>query len=311
MPDPLTPPPAPAPPLPALHQRAVRDLAWACLSTPLMHSDALPGAPAPVTNAGFTRTPERLRWLVALDHNPAPLLARLAARPHTRLGLYFETLWHFFLEQDSEVDLLAHNLPVREGGRTVGEFDCLYYCYRRQRPVHLELAVKYYLHRRGAGSEWAQWLGPNSRDRLDLKLQRLLAHQSQLSRHPAGAAALAARSIRAPLREVEVKGYLFHHLREPPLAPVGFHRGRALLTWCYAGELQATLVEGETYRVLPRLEWLAAAEVAPAERLDAAALETRLGEDFEAGAGARLVAALGTAGQETRRFFVCPEHWPG
>ncbi|TXS92785.1 DUF1853 family protein [Parahaliea maris] len=307
MPNLLSTPPDQAP---ALRQRAVRDLAFACLSPPLLRSGALPGAPAPVSNTGFAATAERLRWLVALDHNPAPLLARLAAHPQTRLGLYFETLWQFFLEQDAEVELLTHNLPVRQAGQTVGEFDCLYYCYRRQRAVHLELAVKYYLHRQDAGCDWDQWLGPNSRDRLDLKLTRLLTHQSQLSLHPAGAALLEAKCIRDPLREVEVKGYLFHHLQEDAVAPEGFNRARSLDTWCYLKELDSALQAGETYRVLPRLEWLAAAEVPAQERLDAAGLHTQLGERFGEGAGAQLVAALGTAGQETRRFFVCPDNWP-
>ncbi|MEQ8803961.1 MAG: DUF1853 family protein, partial [Haliea sp.] len=122
----------------------VRDLAWACLGPPLLQMETLKSASG-VTTASLTLTAARARWLQQLDRQPQPLLTWLEARPATRLGLYFEHLWHFFLQQDSATELIAHNLPLSSNGRTVGEFDCLYYCHERRRPVHLELAVKFYL----------------------------------------------------------------------------------------------------------------------------------------------------------------------
>ncbi|WP_187275781.1 DUF1853 family protein [Parahaliea aestuarii] len=297
-----------------LRHPRVRDLFWACFSAPLMLNEQLPGVSAPVTNTAFTLSTQRQRWLQTLDTNPAPLLEHLEQNAATRLGLYFEALWHFFLAQDSEVDLLAHNLPVREGGRTLGEFDCIYYCHRRQQPVHLELAVKFYLQRRGGSSTWQDWLGPNSRDRLDLKLQRLLEHQSQLSRLPAGRAQLASIGIDDPLPEVEMKGYLFQHFREEGAGPPGFNPGRRLQQWCHHREVEALLAgSGEHHRILPRLQWLAPlfGPDSSASALEAGALLRRLSTHFAGPGSAQLVAAYDHKGIETRRFFVCSDQWPG
>ena len=67
----------------------------------------------------FELDAQRRRWLVQLDEQPEPLLAHLAARRSRRLGLYFESLWHFFLQQDPATDLLATNLAVRTADRTL------------------------------------------------------------------------------------------------------------------------------------------------------------------------------------------------
>ena len=47
--------------------------------------------------------------------------------------------------------------------------------------LHLESAIKYYLHRPPHPSQWQQWLGPNGRDRLDIKLAHMTEHQLPLS----------------------------------------------------------------------------------------------------------------------------------
>ena len=127
------------------HTREVRDLAWACFSPPLLLSPGLAQPEEAVSNCGLGLTDARRSWLERLDRDARPLLEHLARRRGSRLGIYFEQLWHFFLTEDPAVDLVAHNLPVRADGRTIGEFDCLYYCRERRRHVHLELAVKYYL----------------------------------------------------------------------------------------------------------------------------------------------------------------------
>ena len=105
--------------------REVRDLAWACFSPALFHSEELSDEGQNIANCGLSLTELRQNWLRALDLRPAPLHEHLSKLHSSRLGLYFESLWHFFLQSDSEVDLIAHNLPIRDEGRTVGEFDCL------------------------------------------------------------------------------------------------------------------------------------------------------------------------------------------
>lgn len=289
---------------PATH-RAVRDLAWACFSP------ALPGTQAiarDITQFEPGLTDSRRRWLIDLAADPAPLLAHLADQPGKRLGLYFEALWHYFLQQDGEIDLIAHNLPVRADGRTIGEFDCLYFCRERQRTVHLELAVKFYLAHQG------RWLGANTRDRLDLKLAHIEQSQIRLGDHPAAARLLRSMNIDDFDRQVAIKGRLFHRWPSDlptPLFAAGNPPPTALwLTWsALLTELMAR--PASTFVQLDKAQWFA--EITEGDALDASnngALAERLAEHFESVARPLQLVAQAPGGREYARFFVTPDSWP-
>ena len=299
--------------------RLVRDLAWACFSPPLMITGDIADDAHNLANCGLALTPARRSRLAALDENPAPLEAFLGDRLPRRLGLYFEKLWQFFLTDDPAVDLLAHNLPVRDNGQTLGEFDCLYYCHQRRRTFHLELAVKYYLGWSGHGepadgAAWSSWVGPNAADRLDLKLARLLDHQSRLAQSPAGIATLRNAGIDAPTAEAEIKGWLFSPLGQLLSAPRGYNNERPMGTWLRHSRL-ASFLAGSTaggWRILTRLAWLAPS-VADTPLLDAEQLLQMLDKHF----GQRIQPVQlaqfdsGPAGrEEVTRIFVVAEHWP-
>ena len=298
--------------------RVVRDLAWACFSAPLLHSPTLAGPLETVSNCALGPTPARCAWLQRLDHDPAPLVSHLARLRSTRLGLYFEHLWHFFLTEDPLVDLVAHNLPVRDGGTTVGEFDCLYYCHTRLRHVHLELAVKYYLGYRHApaGDDQGascEWLGPDPRDSLERKVTHMMQRQITLGSHPAAADPLRQLGIADPVREVEIKGYLFQPRSQHLPPPQGFNQERDFGCWL-SMETLGTYLAGlpeRRFLVLPRLAWLAPA-LAPRDRCDSrSTLLARLRRHFSLHRQPQLVAALDTAGRESLRFFVTDGRWPG
>ena len=128
----------------------MRDLAWACFSPQMLHLEQLADTPTGVSASTMPLTRARARWLQQLDRDPSALLTQLSSRPTHRLGVYFEQLWHFFLRSDPAVELVAHNLAIHDEGRTLGEFDCIYYCADRACHVHLEnmareIALKGYL----------------------------------------------------------------------------------------------------------------------------------------------------------------------
>ena len=301
--------------------RYVRDLAWACFSQPLMITGEIADDTHNVSNCGLALTPARQSRLAQLDADPRPLETFLGDNLPRRLGLYFEKLWQFFLADDPSVDLLAHNLPVRDGGRTLGEFDCLYYCHDRRRTFHLELAVKYYLGWNASaasntGSAWATWVGPNAADRLDLKLSRLLDHQSRLAQTPEGAAALHAAGIDTPAAEVEVKGWLFRPLGETLCTPHGYNDKRAMGSWLRQSQLRAFLENHSlnNWRVLPRQAWLAPA-LAETPLLDAKGLRQTLDQHFEhTSQPVQLAQFEGSAPadqEESTRLFIVSDSWPG
>tara|TARA_R100000005_G_scaffold94505_2_gene72737 strand:- start:6941 stop:7858 length:918 start_codon:yes stop_codon:yes gene_type:complete len=290
-----------------LQHSKVRDLAWACFTPPMIKVEQ-----AGINTACFPLTAARLAWLQALDREPSSLMHWLSARPATRLGLYFERLWQFFLQQDSETKLIAHNVPVRDAGTTLGEFDCLYWCRRRERPVHLELAVKFYLgcqapcvdaHHRPAHI----WLGPNTIDRLDRKLQRLTQHQIQLSRQPAAQPVLEALHATEPLQEILLSGQLFAPVAATPPRPAGYNRALPLGQWLPLRQWQAT--GSGDWMIIPRLDWLAPVRAASTGH-SVQQLAEQLERRFGTAGRPQLLAALDENGNERSRCFVAPDTWP-
>jgi len=101
---------------------------------------------------------------------------------------------------------------------------------------HHEIAIKYYLgvnHSTGI----TKWYGPNAKDRLDLKTDRILSHQSTMAQRPETQALLAGLGISEPITpRVFMPGYLFYpdtNVQVPDDVPSGHLRGR----WCYASTL--------------------------------------------------------------------------
>ncbi len=261
-------------------------------------------------------TEERALWLQQLDSQPDALIHHLEERANRRLGLYFEALWHFFLTQDAQTDLIAHNLPVHIDGQTAGEFDVLYYCHQRQRHCHLELAVKYFLgtslHAAG-GETTTLWLGPNSRDRLDLKLQHMLTRQIQLGDNDAAREVLQQLDIVELDKEIALRGYLFAATTQDTPLPPGYLPGTSPSHWLPVEKLADYLPSqgADTYLILPRLRWLSPVVAAQGEpRLQAKELRAAVTRHMTQRAAPVLVAGLDSDGRELARFFVTPAQWP-
>ncbi|MEM6582486.1 MAG: DUF1853 family protein [Pseudomonadota bacterium] len=305
------------------HNQAVRDLAWSCFSASLISGEALAAQDHSLQNCEPALSPERKEWLLRLDRKPNKLLAYLSERPAKRLGIYFERLWQFFLKEDPRFELVAHNLPVRDGGATLGEFDIIYWCHQRCNHVHLELAVKFYLgHNSGnhvensssRKSQWRQWLGPNAKDRLDIKLNRLQQHQSVLGRLPQAQAQLAALGVGTVIPEVAIKGYLFAPLSPTMDTPLGYNPRGTMQRWLSIEQLNASAAElqGDYFLPLPKARWLSPVCAAPLKKcVSRSQLTTTLRSLLAETEGRpQLTAALDADGSELYRFFTTPEHWP-
>src|SRR5690606_11298285 len=77
----------------SLQHQAVRDLAWCCLSPPLITGLADINE-LPLSHDNLWT------WLHQLDGHPDTLVNLINQRKSTRLGLYYETLWHFYFMQN-------------------------------------------------------------------------------------------------------------------------------------------------------------------------------------------------------------------
>ncbi len=159
----------------------------------------------------------------------------LRTEPQTkqRLGKLVETFVYHDLQRLPGISWIADSLQIQENHRTVGEIDALY--YDNGVPVHLEVAYKFYLFDTLTRhpDPLAQWIGPNRRDDLSRKLQKLRHRQFPLLSHPAAAPYLAEHGLRAHEIEQRIcfRAQLFvpYHRQDliiRPLNPdgaVGFH----------------------------------------------------------------------------------------
>ena len=233
----------------------VRDLAWAIASPPLMLSDR-PGCEW-FDDAWYQhRYNDSTDWLQALDQDPAPLLAVVAAQKDRRLGNYFETLWAYWLEANQRYDLLARNLPIREGGDTLGELDFIVRDNLSGLNYHWEVAVKFYL---GVADtrQPDHWYGPGRRDRLDLKLKHLRERQSQICHLPQTQELLSEKGIDVAGCAVILKGRLFYpHGQSIQRPPQGACDSHLRSYWFRLAEFRLLTNDEDLFRPLLKSGWM-------------------------------------------------------
>ncbi len=162
-----------------------------------------------------------------------------------RLGRRFELIWGWALGRLPGWQVIAEEIQVQDNKRTLGALDLL--AQHHERVVHLELAVKFYLCRRGqSGKQASDWVGPNKRDRLDLRLDRMRTHQLPMGQRPATHAMLHRLGLPRPDTSLAVlRGVCFSDWRAPESGGAG--------RWCLLNELEDAVSEAH---VLERTQWL-------------------------------------------------------
>lgn len=290
---------------------ALRDLIWAVCSPSLIRPRA--GWPA-VFQAGDTaQIQPRLERT-----DPHALDVHLANRRTRFLGSYFEALWEFFFLHDPRFEIVAKNLQIRDGKRTLGELDFVVLDHRTGQHLHLELAIKFYL---GIDAPSAfpytdgkhLWVGPQAKDRLDVKLARTLEHQLPLSAHPVARARLAELGVSRVEPRLLFKGYLF-----APLEPVPWpdyvrapsqHEG-----WVALASMPAILDDEHPWHLLQKRHWPAPPYPENlAEPLSAAELGSALRLVMGEARRAYMVVQTNNAMPEPqvlKRYFIVPDDWP-
>lgn len=95
-----------------------------------------------------------------------------------RMELYFEA----WLKTKTHLEIVAMSTQIMDSGKTLGELDYLLLDHAREQIVHLELAVKFYLLN---PAHPKQWIGPNRKDALPDKINKLSTRQFPLWHHSA------------------------------------------------------------------------------------------------------------------------------
>lgn len=295
--------------LPPLRHQAVRDLAWVMAAPGLVDEAAVPDFAVPDTLSRSILT-QAMPKLLELDQAPAPLHAWIAARNSQRLGRYFETLLEYWLRHLVAGQLLAANLPVKDGNTVTGEYDFLWRDGEGDLH-HWEASVKFYLQTDPAAG-LAGYVGTLIRDRFDRKFSHLRDKQLKLARTAAGAASLPNPGEPVIARAL-LKGWLFYPHGQPPApAPeISPHHLRGW--WRRWGETSFEPQPGLRWKILPRLEWLSLATNPAGEGLQGEGeFADALKDHFTQGGGPLLVAGLAKRGEgweEMSRGFVVPARW--
>ena len=124
----------------------------------------------------FAQYQVRLRQL---DQNPNELIEFIAQLKSTRLGLRFEYLMWFWLQDNTYHDfqIIGHSIQIINGRHTVGELDFLILNRATQQIEHWEVALKFYLSEPSLLLK--DWYGLNRSDTLLRKLNHFSQKQFQ------------------------------------------------------------------------------------------------------------------------------------
>ena len=97
-----------------------------------------------------------------------------------RLGKLVEEFVFYQLQLQDNVEWIAENIQIQKGKQTIGEMDALFYL--NDQAIHLEVVYKFYLYDtlNSYQDPLAYWIGPNRKDSLLYKLDKLKDKQFPL-----------------------------------------------------------------------------------------------------------------------------------
>jgi hypothetical protein len=165
---------------PPFKHRSVQDLAWV-IQSPAVISGIYNNTHWLSSDWWLREYQACFPALTALDNDPTPLQSALTKLKTKRLGERFECLVEQWLNISPNYRCLIKNQQLRSNKQTLGEIDFIIEETTSHKIIHLEVAIKFYL---GIDdlSAAKNWYGPNLKDRLDIKLNNLATHQTQLAK---------------------------------------------------------------------------------------------------------------------------------
>jgi hypothetical protein len=201
------------------------------------------------------------------------------------------------------MELLGRNIQIQDDKRTLGELDFI--IAREGKVVHVEVAFKYYLAININGS--IRYCGPSLRDRLDLKVAKLLKQQLPILDTAHCRARLKESGLPQPtMSEVWLKGQLFENVGAAD--PASRSEGDSW-TW---GELKEFETGDQCFwEVLHKPNWFAAQRTQETRFLDFEQLSVAVRENWAQFKQPVLVVRRrkNASFAEISRHFIVPDDW--
>lgn len=179
-------------------------------------------------------------------------------RGNTRLGFVYQELCKRLFVSHPDYEVLAEEVQLFRGKETIGAIDFL--LKYQEHIEHWEVAIKFYLLKDGL------WYGPDSRDRLDIKLHRMLNHQLKMSDREEFHQRFGIFDVVTP--KMLIQGRLYTNPFENETIPtqcLGYQLNNSTIVgyWCY--QHQISRIKEPLFR-LQKLDWIPGT-LMPYERL--------------------------------------------
>ena len=273
----------------------LRDLQWALESPSLLS-----------LNACSLKPPKQTQW----EAYQPQLLNFLDTRTSHRVGRYFENLVQFGIEQINGFKLIAQNEQIVERGQTRGEIDFVFQSSETEL-YHCETAVKFYLFHSSETSMGSHFIGPNTSDTLERKIDRLVNWQL-----PLGTSLFPALKHQI----AHVKGIIFYHPDQSPPHSLPEHLSPKHLrgTWIKHCEWDAFAHSSgyRQFKILRKPYWLGSQILqsdSAIEILSTASLKAQLAQHFDQTEHSLMISAFDSdqmSNEECERLFIVADHWP-
>lgn len=173
------------------------------------------------------------------------------------LGKRVELFFKKWLEMHPETELLTHGLQVVKNKITLGEFDFLY--RHKDVYIHTELVYKQYIYLPNkAEKDIFHWVGPNKKDFLHIKLNKLTTHQFKLLQNETAAALIYAKfGIKASQFQQQIcfKAQLFIHYLDKQITFYGIQPEAILGRWYYFKEFLLQGFEQNLFVLVEKQDW--------------------------------------------------------
>lgn len=202
-----------------------------------------------------------------------------------RLGFYYQWLWQQLIEAHPHYRLLAEEVQLTWHKQTLGAIDFLVENTQTGHLEHWEVAIKFYL------AFQQQWPGPNAKDNLDKKTNRMLDHQLRLSEHPAFIEQLAPKYGMPHTKRLLMQGRLFYPCHHNDRGSSVAINPQALTGhWCYPAQAAPLAL-----KPIEKSQWLNPPGYHELETLPDVAAVT---------------APTQAIAPDNQVWFVMPEDWP-